>query len=181
MYGLAPVVFCFFFLMMRRPPRSTLFPDTPLFRSVHDVVPVVPGRAVFADVNVGRDPPSAFRLLAVHVEIVNQAHLQIDVETGFFWTGLLEMPGRRRIQSHPSIRRRHADLDALVARCRWRIPGIVAGRAAAAGCACTVFPGQDRAPARGPRWLPSSFGWRPMASRRGARDRVPAVAPPRWR
>src|SRR5687768_17767107 len=27
-------VFCFFFLMIRRPPRSTLFPYTTLFRSV---------------------------------------------------------------------------------------------------------------------------------------------------
>src|SRR5450432_4700121 len=27
------VVFCFFFLMIRRPPRSTLFPYTTLFRS----------------------------------------------------------------------------------------------------------------------------------------------------
>src|SRR5256885_2280286 len=27
----------FFFLMIRRPPRSTLFPYTTLFRSVHDV------------------------------------------------------------------------------------------------------------------------------------------------
>src|SRR5258706_5830319 len=26
---------CFFFLMIRRPPRSTLFPYTTLFRSVH--------------------------------------------------------------------------------------------------------------------------------------------------
>src|SRR5258705_12120768 len=33
-------VSCFFFLMIRRPPRSTLFPYTTLFRSV------VPGRAV---------------------------------------------------------------------------------------------------------------------------------------
>src|ERR1022692_2089625 len=29
-----PIVFCFFFLMIRRPPRSTLFPYTTLFRSV---------------------------------------------------------------------------------------------------------------------------------------------------
>src|SRR5437867_10628018 len=28
-----PVLFCFFFLMIRRPPRSTLFPYTTLFRS----------------------------------------------------------------------------------------------------------------------------------------------------
>src|SRR5258708_13147228 len=30
--------FCFFFLMIRRPPRSTLFPYTTLFRSHGDVV-----------------------------------------------------------------------------------------------------------------------------------------------
>src|SRR3954467_9534683 len=35
MAGLVPAVFrcCFFFLMIRRPPRSTLFPYTTLFRS----------------------------------------------------------------------------------------------------------------------------------------------------
>src|SRR3712207_7799739 len=31
-------MFCFFFLMIRRPPRSTLFPYTTLFRSV-----IIPG------------------------------------------------------------------------------------------------------------------------------------------
>src|SRR5258705_4332780 len=31
--GLRHVDFCFFFLMIRRPPRSTLFPYTTLFRS----------------------------------------------------------------------------------------------------------------------------------------------------
>src|SRR2546430_5995924 len=30
------LVFIFFFLMIRRPPRSTLFPYTTLFRSAHD-------------------------------------------------------------------------------------------------------------------------------------------------
>src|SRR2546421_13068114 len=34
----------FFFLMIRRPPRSTLFPYTTLFRSAHVVSYVVPGR-----------------------------------------------------------------------------------------------------------------------------------------
>src|SRR3712207_7300999 len=29
-------MFCFFFLMIRRPPRSTLFPYTTLFRSYQD-------------------------------------------------------------------------------------------------------------------------------------------------
>src|SRR5437667_6052309 len=35
-------VLCFFFLMIRRPPRSTLFPYTTLFRS--DVIVGPPGR-----------------------------------------------------------------------------------------------------------------------------------------
>src|SRR5689334_23681080 len=34
---------CFFFLMIRRPPRSTLFPYTTLFRSINLVVSNVPG------------------------------------------------------------------------------------------------------------------------------------------
>src|SRR2546430_11926507 len=58
----------FFFLMIRRPPRSTLFPYTTLFRSGRhrlvvdapeepikpDPVPVLPGVGVVLD---GRDPP----------------------------------------------------------------------------------------------------------------------------
>src|SRR2546422_8020968 len=36
-------LFCFFFLMIRRPPRSTLFPYTTLFRSVWRVYRA-PGR-----------------------------------------------------------------------------------------------------------------------------------------
>src|SRR3712207_7203379 len=39
------IAFCFFFLMIRRPPRSTLFPYTTLFRSLlyqHRVDPNVP-------------------------------------------------------------------------------------------------------------------------------------------
>src|SRR2546421_3498261 len=35
----------FFFLMIRRPPRSTLFPYTTLFRSLVRVVPSQPARA----------------------------------------------------------------------------------------------------------------------------------------
>src|SRR2546430_9146201 len=33
-YALAIAIFLFFFLMIRRPPRSTLFPYTTLFRSI---------------------------------------------------------------------------------------------------------------------------------------------------
>src|SRR5260370_30112772 len=34
----------FFFLMIRRPPRSTLFPYTTLFRSLSGAAPPLPGR-----------------------------------------------------------------------------------------------------------------------------------------
>src|SRR3712207_8329256 len=36
------MMFCFFFLMIRRPPRSTLFPYTTLFRSRG--LPLLPGQ-----------------------------------------------------------------------------------------------------------------------------------------
>src|SRR2546427_12079829 len=35
---------CFFFLMIRRPPRSTLFPYTTLFRSVFELLPALGAR-----------------------------------------------------------------------------------------------------------------------------------------
>src|SRR5574344_2293158 len=38
---------CFFFLMIRRPPRSTLFPYTTLFRSL--ALPVVGGRLLLEE------------------------------------------------------------------------------------------------------------------------------------
>src|SRR5437667_4287702 len=34
-------IFLFFFLMIRRPPRSTLFPYTTLFRSIGQQVPII--------------------------------------------------------------------------------------------------------------------------------------------
>src|SRR2546426_9336983 len=37
MYSVLHVYFLFFFLMIRRPPRSTLFPYTTLFRSVRQL------------------------------------------------------------------------------------------------------------------------------------------------
>src|SRR2546426_9640705 len=38
--------FCFFFLMIRRPPRSTLFPYTTLFRSAPELVLTAAGLGV---------------------------------------------------------------------------------------------------------------------------------------
>src|SRR5699024_12679495 len=42
---LALPFFCFFFLMLRRPPRSTLFPYTTLFRSYAPHIPFETGLA----------------------------------------------------------------------------------------------------------------------------------------
>src|SRR5258707_4553311 len=48
-------IIIFFFLMIRRPPRSTLFPYTTLFRSTHNGVPVpVGGRALDILLVLGR-------------------------------------------------------------------------------------------------------------------------------
>src|SRR2546430_10042701 len=55
---------CFFFLMIRRPPRSTLFPYTTLFRSVvlqklkADLVPAI----------LVPEPEVAFLILALNTE-----------------------------------------------------------------------------------------------------------------
>src|SRR5256885_3627950 len=55
----------FFFLMIRRPPRSTLFPYTTLFRSgvdAHDTHPLVPG----VHTQIRPDEFRALRLGVVH-------------------------------------------------------------------------------------------------------------------
>src|SRR3712207_8984147 len=49
-------MFCFFFLMIRRPPRSTLFPYTTLFRSWGHRRSAHPGDAR-ARAGGARDPP----------------------------------------------------------------------------------------------------------------------------
>src|SRR2546428_4830264 len=54
-------VFCFFFLMIRRPPRSTLFPYTTLFRSISEIA-----LAVILVVGAGLLVRSLWQLRAVH-------------------------------------------------------------------------------------------------------------------
>src|SRR2546430_10491678 len=57
----------FFFLMIRRPPRSTLFPYTTLFRSpvVHGGVVLQPGITA-GPRRVGHHPHQIARLVGVH-------------------------------------------------------------------------------------------------------------------
>src|SRR5258708_26458389 len=49
----------FFFLMIRRPPRSTLFPYTTLFRSTHQHRQDPPGGGTDAGPRLGHDRPAA--------------------------------------------------------------------------------------------------------------------------
>src|SRR2546429_9979531 len=50
-----------FFLMIRRPPRSTLFPYTTLFRSLQDSATRLPGSRLQAAVPSSVRPPSLAR------------------------------------------------------------------------------------------------------------------------
>src|SRR3712207_7053874 len=66
----------FFFLMIRRPPRSTLFPYTTLFRSlrlrvVHDVVDLaLAGVPDLDDPGAGIDEPAQDRLVPHDLAVV---------------------------------------------------------------------------------------------------------------
>src|SRR3712207_8250901 len=54
----------FFFLMIRRPPRSTLFPYTTLFRSVHHAHGLLPGQAGIGDRLPVRESPTRAEALS---------------------------------------------------------------------------------------------------------------------
>src|SRR3712207_7751393 len=47
---------CFFFLMIRRPPRSTLFPYTTLFRSLDGLAALVGKTVLWQDARAGCEP-----------------------------------------------------------------------------------------------------------------------------
>ena len=64
-----PVIFCFFFLMIRRPPRSTLFPYTTLFRSGQKTGGHGP------EVAVGKDGPFRAARRAAGIEKIGRAHV----------------------------------------------------------------------------------------------------------
>src|SRR6478736_9403100 len=59
----------FFFLMIRRPPRSTLFPYTTLFRSRHHQRPDVIGAAVIGGHLVRAEDRKSTRLNSSHSQI----------------------------------------------------------------------------------------------------------------
>src|SRR2546429_2658282 len=69
-----PRVSFFFFLMIRRPPRSTLFPYTTLFRSAH----LTPDEVYWHKLIRGDDwkgPVFATEIGRAHVELQSRLHL----------------------------------------------------------------------------------------------------------
>src|SRR5258708_12271794 len=73
----------FFFLMIRRPPRSTLFPYTTLFRSVaHAAVPAVVERglvgAVFLVELLRRERPTVRATGGLPVSLLGIRHAALD-------------------------------------------------------------------------------------------------------
>src|SRR5688572_33201401 len=73
------ILFCFFFLMIRRPPRSTLFPYTTLFRSLL-VAPCL--NCLEA---VKKPPPVAFKvmcLLPIKIGRAVQQRKSVDRKSG---------------------------------------------------------------------------------------------------
>src|SRR2546430_10023001 len=67
-------MFFFFFLMIRRPPRSTLFPYTTLFRS-HRLIASVPKQEAPSGVQLNNDPPKIFRSEEHTSELQSQSNL----------------------------------------------------------------------------------------------------------
>src|SRR5438067_6125519 len=74
--------FMFFFLIIRRPPRSTLFPYTTLFRSrrrAHDLHVVLNQHAVVNDRDSGRTKELAGRIEADRKSTrLNSSHVSIS-------------------------------------------------------------------------------------------------------
>src|SRR5438477_2819985 len=67
---------CFFFLMIRRPPRSTLFPYTTLFRSVQHVVGLEVRHVPLEQVQVAVDGIGQVQLLHQEVDGAEAATMQ---------------------------------------------------------------------------------------------------------
>src|SRR2546430_3482916 len=77
-----PLLSFFFFLMIRRPPRSTLFPYTTLFRSLLETLPVAPSARLL---DVGCDDGAWTEELRQRITIpdrkstrLNSSHSQIS-------------------------------------------------------------------------------------------------------
>src|ERR1044071_10235013 len=88
-------VFCFFFLMIRRPPRSTLFPYTTLFRS---------GKS-YPDTDAIRVRKSSHARLIRSEEHTSELQSRVDISYAVFCLKKKKNNEVRRHLYHPSARR----------------------------------------------------------------------------
>src|SRR3712207_7289275 len=93
---------CFFFLMIRRPPRSTLFPYTTLFRSARDLA--AEGRTVFVSSHL----MSEMALTADHLIVIGRGRVLADCATAEFVA--------RHAASHVRVRSPQHDAVATLLR-----------------------------------------------------------------
>src|SRR3712207_6425846 len=95
----------FFFLMIRRPPRSTLFPYTTLFRSERPEVvgPHLPRGAVerHASPSCGRRGPGVGRIAQVPAAGAGAVELDLVIEAGLGHQAPHDRLGRRRATDVP--------------------------------------------------------------------------------
>src|SRR5205085_4936020 len=109
--------FCFFFLMLRRPPRSTLFPYTTLFRSVEiaGVVDIVVRQEHPADVlRLDEGEHVTHPLLPVgrsagvdDDRLLAEDHHRVDVDEQRLAEGFLDLLDHERVGC--DLHRRHVD------------------------------------------------------------------------
>src|SRR5258708_20064749 len=115
----APCFLLFFFLMIRRPPRSTLFPYTTLFRSLRAGLEENPGAELLHD--LGAEPPGAGDVPGMAGAGVAQArrgpralgqHMRAGPQAGKGRRQPVERhrPGRPRAAVHPPNTAHHPPL-----------------------------------------------------------------------
>src|SRR2546422_8304211 len=107
--------FCFFFLMIRRPPRSTLFPYTTLFRSRHQAAVGV-GVEVRLD-QLGRGGDREIHRLAPQLEdgllLLDRKSTRLNSSHGYISYAVFCLKKKKKINcsmnsvtathSHPSV------------------------------------------------------------------------------
>src|SRR6266542_92870 len=81
----AIVSLSFFFLMIRRPPRSTLFPYTTLFRTADERIELHPAAAKCRELTRGRDEHPGVPPLAERFDVTAHEEGAVACMQGFPW------------------------------------------------------------------------------------------------
>src|SRR5438034_5777485 len=98
--------FCFFFLMIRRPPRSTLFPYTTLFRSNEEGDRYSRKESLFYPACVGLLPPLGITRghgfpVAVFVTGAERSAILVGIPAANGWLHLSSLPAIQLAQKKP--------------------------------------------------------------------------------